>query len=124
MSSLFSVCKLSGDDLINACNELLDCHFTASDAQIARLIQTNHIYVEPPHKVHVNRGYDKKLRRCDGEWQDIPLWRATVSASIRQWKNQHGYDCVGRGEGPDMYMAVMRAFVHSHLGFLARSGTL
>lgn len=73
---------------------------------VAWLIETQQIFLDPPHEVHRHGG-------SNAGWSRVNCWSATVSARTRTFKNEFGADCVGRGIGADLQTAVLRAFVAS-----------
>lgn len=75
-------------------------------AHFLQLIESQQIFLQPPREVH----------RCGGPnagWEFITHWSATVSANVRQFKNEFGHLTVGRGIGPTAAIAAARAFVAS-----------
>jgi len=116
--NLFNDCKLEGRELDAKVSEFegFDTgqgegpYFSTEWSVGGPIIERNHIFLDPPQSVH----------RCGGPnagWENIPLWRAVVSASIRTYPNPHDSNlpgCVGRGEGATPLIAAMRAYVNSY----------
>lgn len=79
------------------------------------LIESQQIFLDAPQSVHKNFGYDEKLGRCRGEWEERNYWAATVSARVRKTPPRlEGFPGgVGRGQGDTPLLAICRAIVAS-----------
>lgn len=86
-------------------------------AQGGPLIESNQVFIEPPHDVH-RANYDEKTGKVRGCWQTYESWHATVSARVRTLppKIEGLPGRVGRGEGETALIAACRAIVASHFG--------
>lgn len=86
-------------------------------SQTGPLIQSNQVFIDPPHEVHCSN-IDPKTGAPKGVWQSYESWHATVSARVRTLPAKFDWapGGVGRGEGPDCITAVLRAIVRSHYG--------
>ena len=86
-------------------------------SQCGPLIESNQVYLEPPHDVH--RAFlNEKTGKISGIWQTYESWHATVSARVRTLPPKHeGFPgLVGRGEGETALVAACRAIVASVFG--------
>ena len=80
------------------------------------LLESNQIFVDPPHDMHVHGG-------SRAGWHSEKEWMCTVSARVRvYWRpddDRNGFlkrGRVGRGKGPTLLIAAMRAIVTSVFG--------
>lgn len=122
--NLFDTCKLEGRELDREVWRLMGAAELFRDSPPpyssnwnfgGPLLESNQVFIDPPHSVHVNFGYDPVRGGCDGEYRSFPLWRATVSASVRTYPNKNfpHIGNVGRGSGESLLVAAMRAIVDS-----------
>jgi hypothetical protein len=78
------------------------------------LVDTNQVFIDPPHETHVHGGPQAGWHRHD-------YWSATVSARVRTYRpttdrfasGLAGRGHVGRGVGATALQAAMRAIVAS-----------
>lgn len=80
------------------------------------LLESNQIFIDPPHDMHVHGG-------SRAGWHSEKDWMCTVSARVRvYWRANDDREGllkrgrVGRGKGPTLLIAAMRAIVTSVYG--------
>ena len=116
--SLYENCMLEGDALNARVANLLGyplANFCSDWHDGGPLIETNQIFLDPPHEAHVNYGPGSD-GVCRGAWIKENRWTATVSAAVRTKPNPNDPQLprvVGRGSGPTALIAAMRAIVDS-----------
>lgn len=113
---MWDKCNLEGDGLAAKASSLLQDQDFAFDTfggarqLFARVVETQQIYIDPPHSIERNMGHGKPR-----EYERISQWRATVSARVRTYPNANlpHLGNVGRGSGDDPVTAALRAIVNS-----------
>lgn len=100
----------------NSSMEAMSFSPSTNFAQGGPLLESNQIFIDPPHDMHVYGG-------SRAGWHNEKDWMCTVSARVRvYWRaddDRKGFlkqGRVGRGKGPTLLIAAMRAIVTSVYG--------